>query len=222
MSSITLSGGNARLSYNLKGSHIAMLRCKQLTINYGVDGQESHAKRYRAFYPYQRVQGTFSMTFDFIHWAEFNKCMKWFQTYIEAVIGQHDPSYMQVQLDSRKFLRLAYPTTGIAFGDHVGSTVFSPTITFVSVADPRDAKSGIKTLNKSVSSVALPPGNQVSTNWFYPTSKLNNPGQLQSYIYDQAVLTILDALADLQDTIDGITGDDGSTTGGTGGPDKAI
>lgn len=206
MSSISLSGANARLSYNLKGAHIAMLRCKQLSISYGVDAQESHAKRYRAFYPYQRVQGGFAMVFDFVNWAEFHKGMVWFQSYIEAVIDQQNPSYMQVQLDSRSFLRLAYPTTGVAFGDHIGSMVFSPTINFLSVADPRDPKSGISSLNKSASAVSSN-GDALATNWFYPTSKLNSPGQLQSYLYDQAQQAAAAKAASIQDTLIGTAKD---------------
>jgi hypothetical protein len=129
--------------------------------------------------------------------------MEWFKTYIEAVIGQEDPSYMQVALDARNFLRLGYPTSGITCGDHVGSMVFSPTINFISVADPRDPNSTITSLNRAASSVALPPG-QTSTNYFYPTSKLNNPGALQSYLYNQQQIAAAAIAAQIQDMINGV------------------
>lgn len=203
MGSIDFSGANARLSYNLKGAHVARMRCVALTPSYGVKGAESHARRYRAFYPYRRVQGTFGMTFAFIHWREYEQGMAWFRRYIEEVIDQKGPSYMQVRLDSRNFLRLGYPTTGIAFGDHTGSLVFAPTINFISVADPRDPQSGIDTLNKAVSQTKLPQG-QTATNWFYPGSKLNHPGQLQSYLYNQVVQTAAEIAAEVQDALNGI------------------
>lgn len=200
MSSISYSHANARLSYSLRGSHIAKLRCRQLTHSYGVQGAESHAKRFRAFYPFQRVQGNFSMVFEFIHHDEYKRAMDWFRDYIEAVIEQRNPSYMQVQLDARNFLRLGYPTTGVTFGDHTGSMVFAPTISFISVADPRDSKSGIKSLNQSASRDSLPQG-QTSTNWFYPTSRFNQPGAMAAYIYNAAAQAAAAAAAEIQDLV---------------------
>jgi hypothetical protein len=216
MSSITLSGANARLSYNLRGAHVAKLRGTQLAVSYGVTAEETHAKRERAFYPHQRVQGTFMLRFDCIHWRESNLVNSWFRNYIEAVIDQQNPSYMQVQLDNRNFLRLAYPTTGVVFGDHKASMVFSPTITFISVADPRDPRSGIQSLNKTVSRATLPPGNQVSTNWFYPTSRLNSPGVLQGYLYNQQQEAAAAAAAKIQDLLGSVANHGQSATAGEG------
>lgn len=198
---ISLSSANCRLSYSLNGgSHVAKLRCNKLSISYGVQAQETHSRKHRAFYPFQRVQGQFSMTFEFMGWPEFDEGMSWFRSYINAALSLKTPSYMMVQLDSRNFVRLGYPTTGTAFGDHTASMVFAPTITFVSVADPRDPNSAIQSLNKGVSRSDLSPGS-IQGDWFYPESRLQHPGQLASYLYDKTQEEAAARAAALQDIL---------------------
>jgi hypothetical protein len=184
MSSVSFSGANARLSYQQGGTHIAEMRCRHLADAYGVVAEESHARSKRAFYPHRRVPGSFMMALEFKGWREFNRGMGWFRDYTSALLGWNDPSPMTVRLDARSFLRLAVPTTGIQYGDHTGSMLFSPTITFVSVMDPRDPGTGIVKKN-DVSQADLPNG-QVSSQWFYPDSQLERPGALQQYLYDQS------------------------------------
>lgn len=220
MSNVKHPHHNATLSYQLRGTSTARLRCKQLSISYGINAEESHAKNTRAFYPHLRVQGTFALTFDFVHWPEYTEAMTWFRRYINALMTSRTPSPMVVTLNARKFVRLGVPTTGISFGDHVGSMVFSPTITFISVADPRDSRSSTLSA-KSASHATLPAGNQTSTNWFYPDSKLNHPGALQQYVYDQAQLKAAQQAADLQDLLNPPPAT-GEGTSGSGGPDRRL
>lgn len=203
MTSLTLSSANTRLSYSLAGSHIAKLRCNRLITSYGVQADETHARKRRAYYPYQRVQGSFAMSFEFIGWDEYNRGMLWFKRYIEDVLAEKKPSYMMVQMDSRKFVRLGYPTTGPQFGDRTASMVFTPTIVFVSVADPRDPNSRIKSLNRGVSHSDLPTAGSTSANWFYPESRLQHPGQLDSYLHDQQEEEAAAKAAAVQDVLTG-------------------
>lgn len=202
MSSISFRGHNARLAYKLSGAHVAQLRCPQLVTSFGLNAEESQAKRVRAFYPHLRVQGTFAMRFDFINWAEFNQGMAWFRAYINSLIDARNPSPMVVRLDDRDFVRLGIPTTGVSFGDHTASMVFSPTITFVSVADPRDKKTSIIKTSQA-SDFSLPTGDPQAADWFYPDSLLSHPGQLQNYLYDRAVDGAADQAAAIQQTATG-------------------
>jgi hypothetical protein len=220
MSSLSLRSANTRISYNLDGSHIAKLRCKQLAISYSVQADETHSRQNRAFYPYQRVQGGFAMTFEFMGWPEYAEGMNWFRHYIAAMLARKTPSHMLVQMDSRNFVRLGYPTTGTAFGDHTASMVFSPTIVFVSVADPRDPRSAIKSLNREASRSDLSAAGTKQADWFYPESRLQHPGALDQYLHDQQQEEAAAKAAAVQDAAAGVLTP--IINGGTGGPDRVI
>lgn len=207
MSNFSVRQSNARLVYTQGGSHIAQMRCSRLSLTYGVNATESHARRTRAFYPYLRIQGGFALTLDFIGWREYDAGMAWFLQYAADMLNAKNPSPMMVRVDSRNFVRLGIPTTGIGFGDHVGAMVFSPTIMFLSVNDPRDAKTNLlKTSSASQSDLgndkALDQVKAPTAEWFYPESKLNLPGSSQKFLYDAAAAAAADAAAGVQAVID--------------------
>lgn len=200
MSTVNFSGSNARLVYQQGGTHIAELRCKQLAINYGIVAEESHARGKRAFYPHRRVQGEFTMVFDFKGWREYNRGMAWFQGYFNGLLGWKNPTPMLVRMDSRDFLRWGIPTTGVAYGDHTGSMVFSPAITFVSVSDPNDPSTNILKTNQASNFQAQGPQ---SAQWFYPDSTLQRPGALQTYLYNQAQEAAVEKVGYVQNMVTG-------------------
>lgn len=203
---LAFSGDNTFLTYRVQGRNrrSSQMRCSRLSTDYSQVSEESHARQYRALYPHLRIQGTFALTFDFIHYTEFNAGMDWFRDYFYALLNALDPSPMLVSVDARDFLRLGIPVKGPAFGDHTASMTFSPTITFISVADPRDPKNSVYAGDSS--SAVLPRSNPVAAQWFYPGSTLNNPGALQRYLYDQAQEAAAVKAAAVQEQIYGMGG----------------
>lgn len=199
MGNVTHSNHNCTMTYLLGDqTNVARLRCKKVEISYAVNSEESHARENRAFYPHRRSQGSFDLTFDFIHWGEFNSAMNWFRSYAYSILGAGAASGIQVAVPWRKFTRIGVPTKGMAFGDHTASMVFSPTISFVSIANPADK------LNQNLSarpSSTVERKGQLSTTWFYPDSQMSRPGQVQKALYDQAALIAVSILEEINDTI---------------------
>lgn len=169
MTGIELSGANATFSY--AGSR-ADLRVTGVAYTYGVVSEESHARQTRAFYPHRRSQGEFDITLQLKGYREFRQVMDWFRNYTAQVMSQAmgDQSQqlpMTVSIPVRGFLRQGILTTGISDNDHVGSMVFSPTISFISVIDPKDPLSSVYAAPSTFA------GPQVDANAslaFYPSS----------------------------------------------------
>lgn len=180
-------GANCVLTYKSGGYIGASLRCSKLTIDYQVNSEESHARQTRAFYPHRRSQGNFSMTFDFKGWREYRDAMNWFRAYATVVLNRNStvPPPMTVLMPSRSFTRLGIPTTGVSYGDHIGSMVFSPSITFVSVSDPNDPTTNIVKTNSASTTHEV--AGALSTVYFYPDSVVNSPGKLAQYLYGDTI-----------------------------------
>lgn len=93
---------------------------------------------------------------------------------------------MSVSLPARAFTRRGIPTTGITFGDHTGSNVFSPTIGFVSVNDPNDPSTAVLSTaaaRHEISLVDTHGADPLAVNFFYPDSAVNHPGKLDESLY---------------------------------------
>lgn len=191
MGDVAVHGANTTLSYMVNGvSNTAALRCPRITINYGLNADESHARRVRAFYPHRRSQGGFALTFDCKGFREYRDAMSWFQDYSNAVLDPNVvvPYPVRVTLKARDFDRWGIPTTGMEFGDHTASMVFSPMITFISVADPTDPSANILRLidskeGNAQDSVTSEVKGSMSSMYFYPDSMVNTPGKIEDYLY---------------------------------------
>lgn len=202
MGDITMTSANSTFAYSYQGkTNIAKLRCSNVGIAYSQNADESHAREHRAYYPHRRSQGSFNVVVDCKQWVEFNSTMAWFRDYATAALdldaGPTSPP-MSVQVPSRNFNRLGIPTQGVQYGDYVGSMVFSPQISFLSVSDPNDATTGI--LNSNQVSATFEPTSDPANNYFYPDSIASYPGKLAQYLYDQN-LAIQIAAQDLADLV---------------------
>lgn len=189
MSAATVRLSNCALAYVTDtATHEARVRCSQIGIAWSLNAEESHARRTRAFYPHQRTQGDFSLQFQCKGWAEQRTLMNWFRAYAGVIMAAGTanrrvvPPPMAVSVPSRKFLRLGFPTTGFTFGDHLGSMLFTPTITFISVSDPADPRASILTTSQ-VSTTSFKDATSQERDWFYPGSVNNHPQTLLDLIY---------------------------------------
>lgn len=183
MGSFSHSNPNATLSYSSKGTNLARVRVPKLSFTYSQNSQESHARQHRAYYPHRRSQGNFSLTFACNGWREFNRLTAWFREYADIVLNLDAaavPPPMTVAVPSRNFLRLGIPTTGLQYGDHIGSLVFNPTIDFLSVSDPSDSSTAILKISQ-VSGQSDERNKAAKPSFFYPTQI----GKLEKYLYDQ-------------------------------------
>jgi hypothetical protein len=189
-------GANASLTYV---GHTARVRCSQVTSDWSVNSEESHARQHKAFYPHRRSQGGFSIKIDCKGWREFRDLTNWFRGYASLLLDLNRsqvPPPMSVSCPSREFLRLGIPTTGMEAGDHLGAIVYSPVVQFISVSDPTDPSTGI--LRASQVSRTSEVAGDVSTLYFYPDSRANSPGGLQALLYDQKQADARALEADLQ------------------------
>lgn len=206
MSSFMVPHANCVLSYSHQGANTAQLRCNGISISYALNSEESHARQHRAFYPHRRSQGGFTLKFECKGWKEANQLSSWLKAYAQVVLnlGTADvPPPMTVSVPSRNFLRLGIPRAGIAFGDHLGSMVFAPSIAFVSVSNPDDASTGI--LRRSQASTALYRGTDPATVSFYPEQAIKRPGKLGDQIYNDVINAGMLTSQQLQDQIQAAT-----------------
>lgn len=198
------SHSNVGFAYSFNGSTtVAALRATRLMIDYGLNSEESHSRQERAFYPHRRSQGNFSLTLQFMTGHEYRQAMTWFQTYAAKALdttSQQPGIPMNVVMPSRNFARRGIPTTGLTFGDHIGSMVWSPVIAFLSVNDPADPTTAV--LNtKQVSITNFDGIDSLSVQYFYPSSIINRPGGLAASLFGSSAIS-----GSLQDIIDAVNG----------------
>jgi hypothetical protein len=183
-------GGNANmaLTYTYQGVYYsAMVRCTKLAISYSLNSEESHSRQTKAFYPHRRAQGQFAITLALVGWNEYSQAMGWFTRFARQALAMssNDPAlWVEVSMPSRKFTRWGIPTTGMNFGDHTASMVFSPTITFISVRDPNDPSTAILSGRANQISRQSNAGiDPLAVSFFYPSSAVNTPGKLDESLY---------------------------------------
>lgn len=200
-SNVSHSNANVVLAYSYKGPNFAKLRTEDFSFTYSQNSDESHARQHRAYYPHRRSQGSFAVTFTCNGWREFNSMIAWFRTYAAVVLNldaSSVPPPMTLAVPSRNFLRVGIPTTGMQYGDHTGSMVFKPTITFISVSDPTDPSTAILKTTQ-VSGQTDERGGPAKPSVFYPTQV----GKLEKTLYDgvgRGVGSILSLTNDIQST----------------------
>jgi hypothetical protein len=182
-------GANVSLSYSHKNvDYGATLRCVRLATVYQLNAEESHARQYNAFYPHRRNQGRFSLTLACLGWREYGEAMAWFTHFARQSLAMSvvDPAmYIDVALPARDFSRKGIPVSGIGFGDHTASMVFSPTIEFVAARDnydPSQANAQTK-INKFASRVDQDGIDGFAVKFFYPWSAVMTPGSLAENLY---------------------------------------
>jgi hypothetical protein len=181
-SNVSHTSPNCVLTYSYQGVNIARVRTDEFSFTYGQNSDESHARQHRAYYPHRRSQGSFTITFTCKGWHEYNNLIAWFRRYAAVVLNLNAsavPPPMTVVIPSRNFLRLGVPTTGLQYGDHTGSMVFKPQISFISVSDPGDPSTAILKTSQ-VSGQTDERGHPAKASVFYPTQV----GKLEKVLYD--------------------------------------
>lgn len=203
MGNLTQSNANATLSYQ---GNLAKVRVPEVSYTFGLNANESKARQHRAFYPHRRNQGGFSVRVECAHWPESNDFANWLREYAEAMLdlGRALPIAMHVQVPSRNFDRYGIPCGGgITYGDHLGSNVFSHTVEFLSLNDPRDPSTAI--LDPSTQASRQVANGDPILSGTYPAAVIGSPGGVQDALYNyQQQLVLLTARDTLISTIQGI------------------
>jgi hypothetical protein len=209
--SLSQTGANGTLTYQVNGhKYKAKVRVRQASYVYGVVSDESHARQFRAFYPHRRALGQFSITVDCIGYNEFKRFMTWLRNYTDELLTQGVVSKataipLEVNVPIRNFHKFGILVTGIDDHDHVGSMVFSPQLTFVTLADANDPKISILHSDQ-VSRFKAPGVDPESTLAFYPVSAAKYK---DTSLYDGSD-------TDINSVVNGTV----DTNGGTGGQVK--
>lgn len=128
-------GLNTTLSYSYaKTTYKFSVRTAQVAFGSQMVAGESQARTRRAYYPHQVSSVPFQLTLILNGYNERVAFSNYISDYITRV---QDPSLsvssfptVQVTIPTRKFLRWGVPISGIAWGDHVGSMVWTPTVVF--------------------------------------------------------------------------------------------
>lgn len=134
------AGLNANLSYSYNGKKYAFaLRVKEIAHGSRMVADESQARNRRAYYPHKVSSMPFSVVPIIKGYQERVQFSNYLADYIRRV---QDPSLsvskfptMRVTVASRNFERYGVPIDGIEWGDHVGSMVWNPRVTFETHVD---------------------------------------------------------------------------------------
>jgi hypothetical protein len=134
------SGLNTNLSYSYRGKTYAFsCRVKEIAFGSRMIASESQARTRRAYYPHQVSSVPFSIVPIIKGYKERVQFSNFLGDYVKRV---QDPSLsvskfptMKVSSNTRKFLRWGVPVSGIEWGDHVGSMVWTPRVVFETHVD---------------------------------------------------------------------------------------
>jgi hypothetical protein len=149
------------------GSYSIGVRTSAVGHSWEVVATESHARENRAMYPRQRAVGRFFITLLLKGYKEQEAVMNFFRSYVYAWQFGNKPTMMVTSM-TRGLIRRGVPIKGMAIEDHVGSLLFTPTITFESAQDPQDPT--ILTPAQA-STTDLGGGESDAKNFFYPFSR---------------------------------------------------
>jgi hypothetical protein len=190
VSQTTLNGYNSTFQYTA-GSDVSVFnaRVSKFGHSFAVIATESHARQHRAMYPHQRAEGPFSVTLELKHYTEFRAFMDFMRSFMSALMAsQNRPMpLMSVSIPTRNFWRLGVPINGVSDGDHIGSNLFQPSISFESVVDPLDPTVATGYNNVGSFSQFDPGGSGADSagQFFYPSTGLtNDPNAQGESIYD--------------------------------------
>lgn len=134
------AGLNTTLSYSHNGKKYAFsLRVKEIAHGSRMVADESQARNRRAYYPHKVSSMPFSLVPIIKGYQERVQFSNFLADYIRRV---QDPSLsvskfptMRVICAVRNFERYGVPVDGIEWGDHVGSMIWNPRITFETHVD---------------------------------------------------------------------------------------
>jgi hypothetical protein len=159
------------MSYQMAGTTYAMsVRVIELDHGSQMISDEDQARTRRAYYPHQLSASPFTLTLVINGYNERIAFSNFLNDYANRVL---DPALsvtfptMYVTLPSRNFVRWGVPKTGIEWGDHVGSMIWNPAVTFEthidqSIGDTMNSPSSTFQLSSSATDVSP------ELKYFYP------------------------------------------------------
>ncbi len=133
-------GLNTTLSYSYGGKTYTFgVRTSEVDYGSALVADEAQARTRRAYYPHQVTAVPFSLVVIINGYKERVRFSNFLNDFVSRVL---DPSLsvstfptMRVQVPSRKFIRWGIPLSGIEWGNHVGSMVWSPRVVFETHVD---------------------------------------------------------------------------------------
>jgi hypothetical protein len=137
---VARAGLNCTLSYSYSGKTYAFqIRAQEIAYGSRMVAEEAQARTRRAYYPHQVSSIPFSVTPIIKGYAERTAFSNFLGDYVKRI---QDPSLsvssfptMKVVCAARSFQRWGVPTSGIEWGDHVGSMVWTPQVVFETHVD---------------------------------------------------------------------------------------
>lgn len=134
------AGLNCTLSYSYSGKTYAFqVRAQEIAYGSRMVAEEAQARTRRAYYPHQVSSIPFSVTPIIKGYAERTAFSNFLGDYVKRI---QDPSLsvssfptMKVVCAARSFQRWGVPTSGIEWGDHIGSMVWTPQVVFETHVD---------------------------------------------------------------------------------------
>lgn len=181
---------NASLAYTTANqAYYFNTRCRTVGFGYDVIADESHARNNRAFYPKQRALTPFYLTLELKGYVDYKNFMDFMRSYMKAFTVANTHS-MAVSIPKYNFSRFGIPIDGVTDGDHVGSMVFAPTITFQAIYDPLDTEIFSTTADASQFSANGSTADSAAT-FFYPSSaNVNDPNATGESLYDASPIDL--------------------------------
>lgn len=220
------AGLNTTLSYTYGGKNYTFqVRAQEIAFGSRMVAGESQARTRRAYYPHQVSSVPFSVVPIIKGYQERVQFSNYLADYIRRI---QDPGLaassfptVKVVSSTRNFVRWGVPVSGIEWGDHVGSMVWTPRVVFEthvdqSIGDTPGAYKWASYFQLDKSSVEASP----QIKYFYPAGVQLSGSQVpDDAAYDKAV-----TIQDIQDIINGGTAggsDIGDADPNWGGPPYA-
>lgn len=209
-------GLNTNLTYSYNNKTYAFsVRVQEIAYGSRMVAGESQSRTRRAYYPHQVSSVPFSIVPIIKGYRERVQFSNFLADYIKRV---QDPSLsvskfptIKVVSGTRNFVRWGVPISGIEWGDHVGSMVWTPRVVFEthvdqSLGDTPGSYKWISYFKLDAASVAVSP----QIKYFYPSGVQLSGAQVpDSGAYDKVT-----SIQDIQDIINGGTAG-GSNAGDT-------
>jgi hypothetical protein len=201
------SGLNTSLSYQYGGkTYKFSVRASQVAHGSQLVSDEAQARTRRAYYPHQVTAIPFALTVIIKGYKERVQFSNFLSDYVSRAL---DPSLsvsnfptMLVTMPNRKFIRWGVPLNGIEWGNHVGSMIWTPTVSFETHVDQSLGQSTtdyrwISYFSMSAQSVSASP----EIKYFYP-SGIQLSG---SQVPDVGAFDKVTSIQDIQNIVNGGT-----------------
>jgi hypothetical protein len=133
-------GLNTSLTYQYGGKNYAFsVRTAEVDFGSQMVADEAQARTRRAFYPHTVSAVPFSLVVIIKGYRERVQFSNFLNDFVSRTL---DPSLsvssfptMRVQVASRNFIRWGIPLSGLEWGDHIGSMVWTPRVVFETHVD---------------------------------------------------------------------------------------